>query len=627
MSGATTFSGLLLKASIQPVVLAELEPSQQLEDWTDNSDDTYLQDIGNVDVQSVVADSTTLTEVTSLSDLGGADEWFYDGANLYVTFSDTSTPYAKIIVANYKMYFSNHAKDLNSVFYEPLLVGAPTVTQQRTELFWGITITGSGSIELINGNGRFDDIFESYVWNNKTVTLLIGGDDLPYSEYKKRFAGIISGKNYTTGRILFEVEDKKTLLEENIPVNTFDKTAFPNLLDDNVGKPIPRVWGTVLRQPVICLNEGQAHTSTYTFKVADTSTHGISAVDAAYVNGVSVTLGTIDIAAATFQLASTAYSAGQAVTADVDGYISGTLIENPVTITQELLELYGFADADWDLAARAIARPLGADFPCGLVVDSFIKGNVVIGDLMGSCIGTFLLDNNGLYSIVIWDTILDTASGSFTYADTLRGSLNASSRAENIRKVARCGWKRRWATGTYAYKQVTSAKTEKVYGITRSRSVETLLSTEAGAVIWASRIGLLYEEAIIHIPFSSKLQLSEKNVSDRFQISFKRREQDTNFAWLNERYVELVSITMDLLAAQTDAVVFDMRGIGLSAGKWTDDTLQFPDGLGGDTATAWDSSWDQDHKNFALANWGFWTDDDGLIDPAGGETLNKSRWW
>jgi hypothetical protein len=617
----TTFEKLINSATSRKTILVEIQPSQHVQDWDLHSGSIYKSTIGTVDVQSVYEDGSAYTVKTSISAMS-ASTYYYDGNILYVQCS-SGTPYAKVIVANYKVYISNDAKVFNNHYYEPSLLTIPVIKQSKPELFWGVSIISSGKITLSNG-GLYDEAFHNWAWANKQITVLFGGEDLPYTEYDTIFDGIIIRKRFSTDKIDFDFEDKKRMFESSLPYDAFDATTYPNIDPEDVGKPIPYVWGTVSKMPVVCTNK-QETTSTYSFKICSTSTHSISEINTVYVNDVARTALASDTGAATFTIDDAFYAPGDMVSVDCVGYLSGTVLSNPIDILRELTVLLEIPDSDWDTTARATAYNDAADFPCCLVMDNFTPVIDSVAQLMKSCMGNFYINNDGKYTVTIWTPDISGATDSIS--DIEIRNLSVRSETETIRKILRCGWKKKWANDTYAYRQKTSGTTKYIYDIDRSRTVDTLQTTADGVDLWLARMELLYASSTNELSFDMKMQFIGKNIGDRFLISFRRRREDSDIPWISSMAVEIQSITKNFMDSIIKLTVDDLKGAGADAGKWTANPPSFPTGLGGASVTAWDSSWSAAQKSYAHDNWGFWTDADGLIDPADGTTLNQSRWW
>lgn len=634
----TTFTDLIALPDSRKVFLVETEPSQQLTDWTVHAGSIYYQAVGSpMHVLSVAEDGTDLTEVSTLGAVS-AGEWYYDGATgrVYVQASSGNV-YDKVIVADYKLYFSSNTDGdekgviFNDRLYEPLVLSVPSIRQMKTDLFWGISIVSDGQLSLFNHNGYFDKWYNDFAWNNKPILVLLGGEDLPYSEFMEMFTGTIFDKNLGTDLFTISFVDRKYDLSDSLPEDILSASDWPRAETELIGRPIPLVFGTVYRIPALCVTgqDGTA-TSLHTFKFADTSLGSVQAISQVYVNDVAVSHSSGSLSAGTFKLGTSSFSVGDTVSLDGAGYVSGsTLLENPVDVLKKLLGIkgYTYGSTYFNTASIAAARSDAADFPIGLHVGEFTPLLDLIGDIMKSCLGVMYLDNGGLFSVTIWDTDIPASPDSVDELDIIKGTLRTVAKSDDIRRVVRIGWRKNWAAGTYAYKQDTSDTTQHVYGITRSRTVPTLQSSEAGVDIYLARMKIMLESATTEISFDSKLPLATKNVGDRFEISYKRGEDEDNIGWLDGRMIEVLEIDKDFTTNIIHVVTDDLKGIGGNVGRWVKDNNTFPLSLGGGSMDAWDSSWSATQRAYASSHSGFWCDDNGFADPADASSRQISRWW
>jgi hypothetical protein len=625
----TTFDTLISKHATEKVFLVEIQPKEHLQTWTVYSGDIYYATLDyKLDVQKIEEDGEELTEVSNKNAVT-AGEWAYENGVIYLAVS-SGTIYSKDLVATYKMYFADEPKIFNNKFYEPFIEGIPSIKQDKSDQFWGVSVISKGQVKLYNHNGYFDEIYNGLAWINQTIQILLGGEDLPYSEYASMFKGKITAKGYQTRRVTFTFNDDKEKLEENLQANTFSAADWPNIEAEHIGRPIPLVWGTVRKMPIACVTGtlGTA-TSLHTFKIADTSTHSIQAIDQVYVDGIKVNHQSADISAATFKLPTSTYEVGQIVSADIDGYQSGTvLIENPVDVAREIIELLGveYNDTNFDTATMAIARTDAEDFPIGLVVAEYQRGLDVMGDVMKSCLGTLFVNNTGKFAIKIWDTDLEEALTEISEADIIQNGLTIDARFDDIRKTVRVGWRKNWIEGKYAYKQQSTVITERVFGITKSRTITTLLTTSNAAQNWVDKVGLMMQNATTKVKVITKMQLADKNVGDRIRLSFKRKADDENYGWLNEQPMEILQINKQYQKGQTIVLLDNLRGIGRGIGHWTADLPAFPSYLGG-TGEEWDEEWGDNKTKYASEQWGYWTDDDGFANVSDNRSKDISRWW
>ena len=619
-----TFAQLIAAPKSEKIFLVEIEPSEEKTDWTLYSAGIYSTAISVVDITSVVQDTTTLTEVTAIASLI-AGTWFHGRDKLYV-YASTGTVYDKTIVVNYKMYFATKNVILNNTFYEGIVKSIPVIKQKKNDAFWGVSIISSGKISLINGGGFFDTIYKSYAWNNKNIKILLGGEDLPYTEYTSQFAGAITNKSLTTSQFNISYADKKNKFEDSIPVNSFSTSVYPNLDAEDVGKPIPLLYGTVFKVPVICttLALGTA-TSLHSFKILDTSVCSVTSIAQVYNNDVPVTHQSGSISDATFKLATATYSLGDSVTVSVIANESNP-IEQIKSIASNVLSIPYNSD-NYSTSTISVAVTEAESYPCGIAITERMPFLELISQLMQSIMGTLYVDNSGKYTIKIWNSEIGSGLTSLDYNDILTGSFSTSSKVGDIRKIMRIGWRKNWNKKTYSYTQQTSDTTEKLYGIVKSKTVSTLQSGSGGVEILLSRLGLIYESETTTIKFSTKMQLADKNIGDRIQISFKRQDANNNIDWINLLAVEINSITKDFIKNTITVEVDDLKGVGGNIGYWVADTQTFPASIGGGSFTTWDSTWSTIKKTYAFAHSGYWTDANGFIDPTDPESKDVSKWW
>ena len=620
----TTFAKLITTPGTKKTFLAEIEPSERLTDWTLYSGTIYYAAIDVVDIASVKEDGVTLTEVDTLAEVG-ASKWYHGKEKLYLQ-SSSGTPYLNVIVANYKLYYATNNVTLNSTFYEGILGNIPVIKQQKSEIFWGVSIISSGSAELLNGSGFFDDRYKNYSWNNRKITILLGGEDLPYTEYTEQFAGKITNVSFATGKFIINYEDNKTDFEDNIPKNSYGTTDYPNLDSEDLGKPIPLIYGTVFKVPLVCntLSLGTA-TSLHSFKILDTSVCSVTSITQVYVNDVAVTHSSASISDASFKLATATYSPGDSVTVSLIANESNP-IEQIKSIASNVLSV-PYNSTNYNTATVSAAVTEANQYPCGIAITEYVSSLEIISDLMRSCMGSFFNDNTGKYSIKIWDTSIEDDLTLVDFNDIITGTFNSASLIDDIKKIIRVGWRKNWGADKYSYSQVTSSVTENIYGITKTKTIPTLLSSTGGVGVLLGRLGLIYETETIRIKFKTKIQLANKNIGDRIRVSYKRRSADGNFEWANSSPVEIYMIEKDyinnIITLETD----DLKGIGSDVGFWTDDTAFFSNALGGGSMLTWDSSWTDAQKSYAVEYAGYWTNDDGFADATDPESLRISKWW
>ena len=619
----TTFAKLITTPGTKKIFLAEIEPSEQIIDWTLNSGSVYYTAINVIAITSVYEDGVLLTEVTTLAAVT-AGKWYHGKDKLYLQAS-SGTPYSNVIVVNYKMYIATEDITLNDIYYQGILATVPVIHQQKKEPYYGVSIISSGAVSIHNNKGFFDVIYKDYKWNNKNITILLGGEDLPYSEYAEQFGGKIINASLTTSKFDIDFRDNKDDFEDTIPKNTFTTAVYPNLDSEDVGRSISLLYGTVFKVPVVCTTLGLGTaTSLHSFKILDTSVCSVTTISQVYVNDVAKAHSSGSVSAATFKLASGTYSPGDSVTVSIIANEDNP-VEQLKSIASNVMSVPYNSD-NYDTATVALAVTDASVFPTGLAITEAVSFLDICGDLMKSCMGSLFNNNSGKYAIKIWNVEVDDNLTDIDFVDILEG-FKAVSKVEDIRKTMRVGWRKNWDANKYSYTQLSSDTTERVYGITKSKTITTLQSTSAGVDIYIGRLGMIYETETIRMEFTSKIQLANKNIGDRIQISFKRQDADSNIEWLDTLPVEINMIDKDFKNNIISVAVDDLKGIGVSVGHWTSDAPVFPSYLGGGSMAAWDTSWSTTQKEYAKANAGFWTNDDGFIDNSDDASYKISRWW
>jgi len=623
----TTFDELLKKPGSEKVFLVEIEPSKEINAWTQYSGTIYKHEIGYVDIQSVDENGAAMGYTATVSALSSGT-WTFSEGWLYL-IANASKPHSKTIVANLKVYYGTDGKLFNDHFYEPFVASVPNVIQSKADLWWGVSITGDGTCSLFNHKANFDEIYESWAWNNKPISVFAGGEQLPYSEYVSIFKGIINDVHLSTNLFDISFTDAKNEWDQDLVQSTFDTVTYPGLDSGDVGKMIPLVWGTVYNMPVTCVTKAYGTaTSEHTFKIADTSLHSIDAINQVYVKGNAVTHHSGDTSAAEFKLYTSTFTPGDEITVDIDGYASGSLLENGVDIAREIGELLGvsYDSSTWDTVETEATKTEVGGSPIGLVVNS-TKGKAIdhVAEIMKSMMCYFFVNNDGQYVIKAWTPMIPADPDRVNEFDV--ANFKSGKARESICKVVRAGYRKNWKDDTYSYIQDTAVSVERVFGITNTKTVTTLLSSSTGATLYASRMQLLLSEPAITNSFDSKFVLLQKNIGDRFLLSFRRKKEDRYPDWLNEKLVEIKVVNKNFKTGLVTVTTEDLREIGISVGRWTVDEPQFPDNYGGGAAYPWDKDWSPGKKAYAKAYFGYWCDDDGFVDPEDGDSYMCSRWW
>ncbi len=630
----TTFTALISTPSTRKVFLVEAEPTRRITAW-ETYGTVHRYDFGSADVYHEVTEvkhnsatmSLAVVTFTASGVVGmGLGSYYVYGRYLLVRVASGSV-YTGTIVAKQKMRWATDPVVLSGTFYEPIVKQAPIVNQMSDEFYYSVSLMNDGEVVLANDKGQLDREFANCAWEGATISVHVGGEDLPRSAYEKMFDGRVDVAQMRSDEVLLGYIDNKDVWQETPVRNRFGVAQFPWLDEDDEGEPIPQVWGTVYKLPVICTTKAKGTaTNVHSFKVADTAVNSIGAISQVYVDGVPVTHFSASLAAATFKLSSTVFEPGQKVSVDASGYLSGSVaVTNPVRILKALGVAVGLSDSDWDSTLVDEAIEAANELNCALVIDGGEEAIDLAGKLMASCMGRFFVTNAGLYAVKIWGTLAEPLAVIDEH-DVIDGSLEVKRETANIFSRIVVAYAKRIEDEKWNYKTKTSAEVERTYGKVRSKEIETLLSDEAGAEVLADRLLYFYNAAVLLIGFECKLQLSSLYQGSRFTLSWRRRGEDAYVSWLDGETVEIKTIEKDYVESTMRITGYAVGAIGANVGHWTAADPQLPDNVGGGDAAPWDEEWSAMQRSGAR-QYGYWLDGNGFADADDLNSLNVSRWW
>ena len=223
---------------------------------------------------------TDLVSVANSSLVTDSSKFYFDIATstlyLYTYNQDSSE-----IIVTYRFFFSNTPINLSwdlgnssyDVEYSPRITGSPSFKSVMAQDKAGINLVGSGNLELINQDLGLNNIYDTLIWDNKTVNIYSYHRDLQPSEAKQIFSGLITGKSYSLDKIVFNVKDNIYILNSSLPLE-----QYGNLTSITYSKNFKRlVYGKVdnmLCQSIDQVGDGYLLTGTLDGNIYDTSIFG-----------------------------------------------------------------------------------------------------------------------------------------------------------------------------------------------------------------------------------------------------------------------------------------------------------------------------------------------------------------
>ena len=517
------------------------------------------EDLGTNEVIKIVnsfeAAGEQYTSVSSLATLRSTNKsFYYDAATtiIYVHFDAFDPP---DVFTNKKIGvttgFSTRAIYLDDNYYEERLKSAPRISFSKDPLFWGILRFSENTIDLLNGDGYFDDFVQLDIYG-QPARVKFGSPDLDYADFRTLFTGYVEKFSVDAERFSVSVADDRKKLSRKLPVNYWDDTTYSDIKPSNVGKPIPLAWGDIRNAPVVCTNEDEAGTpASYSFKICDTTNHAIDAITTVYVNGVEVTPDSTTLATATFVLLTADYDPGDKVTVDFTGYEDGggDPIENALDVIVDILDDYAgvtYSADTFDTTEWAAAQALVYDV--GLFVSKQKSIVNLIEDICTSVAGSFLVQNDGKYTFKITDD--DAAAVMTILQDEQFGDPSVDFKTDEFLTSAIIEYNEDQEEDEYEQYPDTSRESDVFdrYQRYRERSFDTVLVTSAAAALLASGILDVSEEIPILFKIVTTMKATTLEISDNIVMQIDRVTRE----WFGNQKCELVGIDYDLNAMRVE---------------------------------------------------------------------------
>jgi hypothetical protein len=498
-------------------------------------------------IGSVSASGTLLKQVFSATECADNRESFYFDLStkmLYLHCPDGKNPYLfdiKIgIIYGFRKGGDEDDGYHNDVYYDDVVKSISEISRVKSDYYNGRNVNEGGQIVVGNEHSEYDTLAEDVTIIGNSVRNYVGFKGFTFSQYQLISVGFIKRNIIGIRKLSIESQDKKERLKVSIPENTFNLTDYPNLNNNNVGKPIPLVYGIVRNLPVICVNEDEFDYDdgsrpgvpvVLTFKVADmtdyTTLHDITAVYVYDGDGhkTDVTVhAVIDLADGSFTLDSDYYVPGQKVTVDVQGYedSDGNLIENAIDIIKELIIHYTSANYNniyfnlsrWD-RSRA--------FNIGIAINKSEPLEKVIEEItQKGTLANFQVDNDDRYSCRILN---EAAAVNLELNEwDILNEIEIDYDQDKLVAEVEIEYSRDWEKGESIKYLDTTYKAYNVenYQTSTRQTIETLISDSTTAALFSAAFLKIYGVPYRTFSVVTNLIASRLEISDIVQIDLKR---------------------------------------------------------------------------------------------------------
>ena len=258
-----------LKPRSEKITLVTAEAVERLKLFTPSGSD-WVRTVNHF-VVGVKDSGTTITS------------WSFGPTTKTLTIIGGADPKTRNLSITYRFFFSNAPfnlpYDLNTgaaVEWEPYITSIGSIGQQLDEQNTGIVLESSSNVDFINNDGRFDEIFDTLIWENQSIKFYSWIPTIHISEKIQLFDGVIESKDFSESKVTFRVKDFVFKLKNQVNLGTFtasDGEILPSLLDT----PKRRIYGQVNNCRMVSLDatlEGYALTGTLTTTVASATVTG-----------------------------------------------------------------------------------------------------------------------------------------------------------------------------------------------------------------------------------------------------------------------------------------------------------------------------------------------------------------
>ncbi len=176
-------------------------------------------------------------------------------------------------------------------FYEARVQKAPNINITLGEWLAPNFEIGDLKIEINNRDGFFNDYLPHGInylqWIGAKISIKVGFGEL-LSNYHEIFRGFVSQKQGITSTnetIVLKCYDRASQDEISIPATSFDRTNYPETDKENIGKPVPIVYGDWTEEvgeygeiPAFCSNAQDESADSYIWNISENALESIGNV-------------------------------------------------------------------------------------------------------------------------------------------------------------------------------------------------------------------------------------------------------------------------------------------------------------------------------------------------------------
>lgn len=219
---------------------------------------------------------TRYQKAASLIDcVGQQGSFFWDQINqiLYVNYDDGDNNFDLLQVFTAAIGFSDSTsvQYFDDVEYLPMLTKAPQYAKQVDYLTYGELALVSGSLTIANGDGSagkqavLDYLIGANIYGNE-VFIKYGNEGDDYGDLVAVSAFSVKDYSFTLDSMTIRLIDLRTSQNVEIPQAVYSSDDYADLSDDDEGKVIPLIYGSVRNAPCLCVDKARTSGTTRRYR-------------------------------------------------------------------------------------------------------------------------------------------------------------------------------------------------------------------------------------------------------------------------------------------------------------------------------------------------------------------------
>lgn len=237
----TTWDEFKERPDVQKIVVARIRPWKVLDGWTANGAATFqtgadhaYEAVEEFDTGTEIATAYVWKDTTAEVESTDAS-WTLDGGQLIVNPKGGAGLTGKKIRARHTLGLDTHGKIFDDAFHEPVILAVPDLTNQFS-VFESRPARSEGRLVLADDPERSinfaQQVFEDILLNAE-CDLYLGGEALPFSEYRHFHAGVVRSWSWDGqgAQLQLSIDDRRRLLDQKIAITPGSSITYTGRVD------------------------------------------------------------------------------------------------------------------------------------------------------------------------------------------------------------------------------------------------------------------------------------------------------------------------------------------------------------------------------------------------------------